>query len=184
MEIVGIILVPVVVICFTVLTIMLGKNISTINSKYKEKYKKISFKKKYIDIGLPIITIKILENEYDFIVDTGANFNALDKTQFRRIVLENNLNLNLSTSDDNGDVTVIGVGGTQQHIKDVNIEISIDDVKMEEEFSLVDIKDALKAYSKNSHSLCGVLGSSFLERHKWQIDFKELIFLIKNESII
>lgn len=137
----------------------------------------ISFKKKYDHVGLPVIAIKILDNEYDFILDTGANFNALDKNEFKRIVQENNIDVDLSKLDsgDTNDVVVTGVGGQQQNIKEVKIPLTISDLDFEEVFSLVDIGPALSQYGSEDIRLCGVIGSDFFERYNWQIDFKDLV---------
>lgn len=140
---------------------------------------KISFEKKYKDVGLPVITVNILNNSYDFILDTGANFNALDKSQFMRILSENNIEMDLSKIEDSeSGITVTGVGGSQTNVKDVKMTLNISELEFEEIFTLIDIKEALHQHGRGVHQLCGVIGSDFFDRHNWQIDFKDLVVWI------
>lgn len=146
---------------------------------YKLEKKKISFRKEYEITNMPIITLKMYDNYYKFILDTGADFNALDSSALDRIVSENNLKLNkddLKQGDDvvGGD-TVVGVGGVQTGIKDVQLPFECDDSEFEEIFSVVSIGAPLSAYEKHGIKLCGVIGSPFFEKNKWVLDFDELV---------
>lgn len=149
-----------------------------ITAPVKKIKKKISFREKYKDVNLPVVSIKILNNEYDFILDTGANFNALDINQFKRIIKENDIDIDLSLLEsnlqNNGSI-IVGLGGEQSNVKDVNLQFNIEDIEFNEVFSLIDIGSALEAHGKKDHILCGVMGSEFFEKNKWKIDFEELV---------
>lgn len=182
-EIILIILSVLIIGGFLTITQTIKKLVPVFNKEARKKKKAISFKDKYIDIGLPVVSTKILNNQYDFILDTGANFNALDKKKFQEIVKDNNLNIDISKiNEETNDIIVTGVGGEQQNIKDVSIELSIEDLNFIETFSLVDIGGALETYSRGAYNLCGVLGAAFFEKHQWQLDFKDLVVLMENKD--
>lgn len=140
---------------------------------------KISFKKDFEITSMPILTVKMFKNEYKFILDTGADFNALDKTAFERIIAENDLEIIPEDLTDGQDVVggqeVFGCNGVETNIKNIGLPFTCDNKDFFEVFSLVSIGAPLNAYEAYGINLCGVIGSPFFEKNKWVLDFDNLV---------
>lgn len=151
-----------------------------LNSLFEsEKRKKFfSFKQDYKKTSMPIITVKMFKHEYKFILDTGADFNALDREAFNKIVEENELTLPADFFSDTlpvmGGEKVFGVGGVENDVKQVNIPFSCGEEEFSEDFSIVNIGAPLRAYEDDGIYLCGVLGSPFFVENRWSLDFDEM----------
>lgn len=150
-----------------------------LNKQYKTQKKRLSFVKDYLATSMPIVTIRLFKNEYKFILDTGADFNALDREAFERIIKENNLSISMKDLEEGmpvvGGEEVFGVGGIQSSVRNIELPFVCDEQEFREEFSIVSIGAPLKAYEDKGIKLCGVIGSPFFNKNKWILDFEELV---------
>lgn len=151
---------------------------SSIKNSLKNDYKycinlhKVGFEK----TNYPIIKMKIRNKYKYFLLDSGANINALSKDVLTSIMKkEDSLKIV-------GNGQVLGIGATEDvAIPVIEETISVGRDKFIEEFRVIDNWEATrKAMSKAAGvEIVGLLGAEFFQRAKWVLDFESLVVWVK-----
>ena len=131
----------------------------------------ISFSKGFNSPNIPIATFYQGDKEINFIVDTGSDYNVIDKSALANIEHEKM----------QGSGTLTGLEGTQE-VEGCNISFGCEDKEYKEFFLVSDtLKQAFDGMKKDHGiAICGMLGSMFLKKHNLVLDFNNL--LIYNKS--
>lgn len=149
------------------ITLVLVVSIAIIINGVEDNRKKdaISFREALDLAGLPIITFKIQDKKLHFVLDTGATKSILNAK------IANKLAAKLE-----GDSKIVGIEGTTRECSYTTLSLTYKDKVYEEKFSVLDMSSTFKEI-KNMYgvTLHGVLGSSFMEKYKYVLDFKEMI---------
>ena len=146
-----------------------------LGTEYQQrKIIRMSFKESLDLVGLPIITFKQGNIKLNFIVDTGAASSAINKD-----ILEHLEYTSLKTKT----TTAYGVDGIGHIVESVGIVLEYKENSYADVFRVLDLTPAFD----NIKNACGVtvhglLSSSFLERYKYIIDFKELAIIAKKNK--
>lgn len=133
---------------------------------------KLDFKNNFKKHKLPILTLIFNGNKYNFLMDTGADINMLNKSAFdiinqdAKAKIEGNFNISTAGGDMNSELTTLNFKyGNKKFIENftiINVDAAFNNV-------LID----------NGIQLHGVLGSSFFEKHKWSLDFDNMVVWTK-----
>jgi hypothetical protein len=140
---------------------------------YKEKHinkTKMSFKESLDLVGIPIVTFYQFGNKYNFLLDSGASNSCINSEILDKI--------KHTKTEYVGDV--YGCEGVKKPANIVNIELYYKDSHFLSDFMVVDLKDAFdNIKSEHGVTIYGILGSDFLSKYKYILDFKDNIAYIK-----
>ena len=123
-------------------------------------------------LKLPIVSLTNNGQSFNFLIDTGATLsvidsNALDKLAYTKVETTGN---------------AYGVDGNIVPVEYARIELNHEKTKFVDEFQImrVDAFDNIK--ESNKIEIVGILGSTFLERYNFVIDYKDLIIYVKKQK--
>lgn len=140
----------------------------------QEKFK-VSFKKHFSKINVPLIKMKINGKLRYFLVDTGSEMNILGSEIFKTLPKE-------SYSKVMGQsVSVTGFTGKTEEKPVILTNLSFKNDKYEDiSFIISDITCIFNYIKDNSKiEIAGILGSCFFNKYRWSIDFNERCIWIK-----
>ena len=136
-----------------------------VNAVEDRRKNEISFKEAIDLVGLPIVTFHINDRKLHFVLDTGANKSVLNAKIADKL-----------EAAKNGDSKIVGLDGTTKDCSYTTLNLTYRDSTYQENFQVVDMtatfKEIKKMYGVTLH---GVLGSSFMEKYKYILDFKDMI---------
>lgn len=137
----------------------------------EKKVAKMSFKESLDLTDLPIITFYQVNednsiNKFNFLLDTGASVNIVNKNS-----------LSLINYKDTEDVnTVFGMEGQEHEAKVVSIDCVYKDKKYIDTFKVIDMSSAFNIIKKDSGvTLHGIIGNGFMQKYKYILDFNEFV---------
>ena len=180
--IIGVVLViSVLIVAWTFLILHLSKNIKkhfkyhidALEIKINRKGEKFPIIKEDFDkSGIPIIKVKIKGKDYKFMLDSGANVNVIDSRLLEEIKEENTeIQASNGMTVASGDMNAGGV---------MPLTFKHKNKTFTEDFELLDMSDAFNSIAqRDGVELHGILGSKFFNKHKWSIDFEDLVIWIK-----
>ena len=120
--------------------------------------------------GVPVVTFKNNGNNYNFILDTGANYSIINSIILEKFIY----------TKSNSAHSLIGIEGNSKDVPCVNIHLNYRDYNFKEEFQVVNMNSAFKNIKENTEiTIDGILGSEFLRKHGYILDFHNLIAYIK-----
>lgn len=121
-------------------------------------------------MGLPVIPVKLFDaKSYALLlVDTGSDRSIMDITvynHFKDQVTQTQPGQNIITTNGKTETTVIA-----------QFDFTIDDsLKYSEPFTCMDCSQGFHQIEKETgYQLHGILGTDFLVKHQWKIDFEKL----------
>ncbi len=80
-----------------------------------------------------------------------------------------------------GDYCISGIDGTKHKVDVVILPFNFEGYTYKPKFCVQQLSDAFKEIAEDSGiQVHGLLGTDFLIENKWIIDFKELIYTVKN----
>lgn len=124
--------------------------------------KSIPFDASFSDSGLPVITLTNDGKDFNFLIDTGANYCVLNAA-----CLDNIKHEKLS-----GSGTMFGMEGNIQEVEYAKVNLEHGKTNFEVVFQVVNLEGAFgRVYNSYNIVLHGVLGTQFLEANKGRIDF-------------
>lgn len=148
----------------TVISLFVMDYYSLRRDKCKESTK-ISFKEGFDLTELPIVTFYSNHKKLHFLLDTGSNISYINSSLLKDLKVE----------DMNVETNTVGVEGTGINTKHYLIEIQYKNQTFKEEFGAIDLNVSFSAIEKESGiRIHGILGSKFLEKYKYILNFKEL----------
>ena len=115
---------------------------------------------------LPIILVEIGDKHLCFILDTGSTCNLIDSTvvkYFKDIV------------EPVGDYCISGIEGTKHKVDMITLPFNFEGQVYKPKFCVRPLLDAFKSIEDESGiQVHGLIGTDFLLKNKWIIDFNEL----------
>lgn len=140
---------------------------------YKEfrvdKDTKMSIRESMDLVNLPVVTFENNGNKYNFIIDTGANDSIINES------CENILVTPHKTKN-----IVQGIIGDNKKCHTVTIEFSYKNMTFETLFNVVDLKELFNTIKEDyGITIHGILGTNFLDKYNYVIDFKDYIIYRK-----
>ncbi|WP_320979061.1 aspartyl protease family protein [Bacteroides sp.] len=119
-----------------------------------------------MNIGLPVIPVKVKDKYLSFILDTGSTCSLIDSNvveYFKDIV------------EPVGDYYISGIEGTKHKVDIITLPFTFEGQTYKPKFCVKPLLDAFKGIEDNSGiQVQGLLGTDFLLENQWIIDFKEL----------
>lgn len=137
----------------------------------KEKDKQfISFEESFIGTKIPTLQFEIYGKQFRFLLDTGADNNYIDQSIMGFLREEKK---ECAISKGTPFYTALG---TSQSSFNCKLPFKYRGNEFEEEFNIADLSKGFEALeSAKGLKVSGILGSSFFEKHKWQLDFEKLV---------
>lgn len=126
----------------------------------------MSFKDTMGRLKLPIVTLSNNNQQFKFLIDTGSTYSLIDT-----IALDK-LNHNEITGIQG---SAYGIDGEVIPIQYTRISLSYNNKEFIDEFQVMRISAFDNLRENDNIDLAGILGSAFLERYNFVIDFRELI---------
>lgn len=135
-----------------------------------KKKHRMSFRETFDLTGLPIVTFQSGYNKFNFILDTGAAYNAVDSAAIKEMLFESL----------DGTTKVYGIEGNLKNADRVVLYLSYKDEGFYDVFACYDLSKVF-AKLKNAYgaTVHGLISSSFLEKYKYKIDFKSMVAYAK-----
>lgn len=119
-----------------------------------------------MNIGLPVIPVKVKDKYLSFILDTGSTCSLIDSNvveYFKDIV------------EPVGDYYISGIEGTKHKVDIITLPFTFEGQTYKPKFCVKPLLDAFKGIEDDSGiQVQGLLGTDFLLENQWIIDFKEL----------
>lgn len=123
--------------------------------------------------GMPIIEVKIQDKTHKFMLDSGANINVLDKAAFDALN-----DSSIEKFESKGFTTASG--DSTDNVFKANIDFKHKQRKFNETFEILDMSGPFGSIAaKDGVKIQGILGSHFFKKHRWTIDFENLIVWTK-----
>lgn len=133
---------------------------------------RLSFTDNMGRLNLPIVSLTNNGQSFNFLIDTGATLsvidsNALDKLAYTKVETTGN---------------AYGVDGNIISVEYARIELNYEKTKFVDEFQImrVDAFDNIK--ESDNIEIVGILGSTFLKRYDFTINYKDLIISSKKNK--
>lgn len=122
--------------------------------------------------GMPIIKVKIDKKEYKLMLDSGANINLLNASVYNA--------LDSSNIEKKASRGITSAAGELDLGFVANIEFKHKQKKFVESFEILDMEGPFSAIeAKDGVRIDGILGSTFFQKHRWTIDFENLVVWTK-----
>lgn len=143
----------------------------------KVKGEKLEFKQDYANHELPIVRLNFNGNRLNFLLDTGANVNIINKDTFYtsdiiNIVNANNINVEKAA--------LVTTGSSTVQTEKTTLPFKYGNKKFEEVFRIMDMSEPFNyILDKHNIQIHGVLGTGFFSKYKWSIDFDTMVVWTK-----
>ena len=133
-------------------------------------YRTIPIKYSVYNIGLPVIPVKLFNetNSSLLIIDTGSDRSIMD------IAVYNHFKDKITNSEQGQNI--ITTNGQTSSTLIAQFIFTIDDtLKFSEPFTCMECSVGFNQIEKETgYQLHGILGTDFLVKHQWKIDFEKL----------
>ena len=157
-------------ICIILIVVLIAIAANTAEDIKRKNVTKISFREVMDLTGLPVITFRQGENKLNFVLDTGAVSSVIDS----------NILNTLEYTPIEGTSTGYGIDGKEHVMERVGIVLTYKDNQYSDVFRVFDMTASFGAFKRDfGVTVHGLLSSSFFERYKYVLDFKELIAYCK-----
>lgn len=133
--------------------------------------KKVGFplKETITDVGIPIVTLKNGEREFNFLLDTGSNISHIDST------IKDSLSDVEEVEGDNLTVTTAN-GSVEGNNSWIRVPLSYKKQSFTEDFMPLDLHDSFEVLREDTGiQLHGILGGTFLRKYRYVLDYNDLV---------
>lgn len=154
------VLIIIVVICIIAAIINGIEDYHTRNSLVK-----LSFTDNMGRLNLPIVSLTNNGKSFNFLIDTGATLSVIDNSALKK--------LDYKKVDVTG--SAYGVDGNIISVEYARIELKHDKVTFIDEFQIMRVDAFENIKESDKIEIVGILGSTFLKRYNFTVDFKDLI---------
>lgn len=139
----------------------------------KKRTCEVSFRDTLLLAGIPIVTFKNGNKYFNFIIDTGATSSLINKS----VINEFN-----ADKIDGNDVVCGLDPNVEFKSEKFKIQLECDNEKFDVTFGAIDLDATFNSLQEDSGIyVSGILGSDFLERHKYILDYNKMIIYHNNE---
>lgn len=133
----------------------------------------MSFRDTMGKLKLPIVSLVNNNKTFNFLIDTGSTYSLIDTIALDKIS-------HSKVSGVKG--TAYGVDGEIVPIEYTNITLSHNGKEFEDEFQIMRVGAFDNLRENNGMDLVGILGTTFLEKYNFMIDFKNLIIYTETDG--
>lgn len=137
--------------------------------------KKVGFslKETMTDIGVPIVTLKNGEKEFNFILDTGSDISHIDSN------IKDSLSDTEEIEGDNLTVTTAN-GSVESNNNWIRVPLNYKKQSFIEDFMPLDLHDSFEVLREDTGiQLHGILGGTFLRKYRYVLDYVDLVAYTK-----
>ena len=125
------------------------------------------------DAGIPIVTLKNGEKEFNFILDTGSNISHINSN------IKDSLSDTEEIKGDNLTITTAN-GSIEGNNSWIRVPLNYGKQSFIEDFMPLDLHDSFESLREDTGiQLHGILGGTFFSKYGYVIDYKDLIAYIK-----
>lgn len=127
---------------------------------------KMSFKEALDLVELPIVTFLNKGIKLNFLLDTGSSQSIINESMLP----------SLDTKKSEDSMIIVGVEGNKVSSDLCTMKVGYKDQEFEHNFAIKDLDEAFGIVKQESGvQIHGILGSDFLQKYGYILDFKELI---------
>jgi len=147
-------------------TILLAVLVNTYEDIKKRNKLKMSFKEALDLVELPIVTFVNKGTKLNFLLDTGSSQSLINESML----------FSLETKRIEDTMFIVGTDGNKISSNLCTMKVGYKDQEFEHNFAIKDLDEAFGVVKQESGvQIHGILGSDFLQKYKYVLDFKELI---------
>ena len=126
----------------------------------------MSFKEALDLVELPIVTFLNKGIKLNFLLDTGSSQSIINESMLP----------SLDTKKSEDSMIIVGVEGNKVSSDLCTMKVGYKDQEFAHTFAIKDLDEAFGVVKQESGvQIHGILGSDFLQKYKYVLDFKELI---------
>lgn len=130
---------------------------------------RLSFTDNMGRLNLPVVSLTNNGQSFNFLIDTGATLsvidsNALDKLAYTKVETTG---------------SAYGVDGNIIPVEYARIELNHENTKFVDEFQIMRVNGFDNIKESDKIEIVGILGSTFLKRYDFTINYKDLIISTK-----
>lgn len=150
-----------------IVLILIAVTLVLLTYKLRDRKKNtISFKESLDLAEIPVITFYQNETKLNFLLDTGSNISIIDKKVYDII----------ETKETNRQSTLAGLGGEYSTNPIVTITFTYLEKIFTDDFQVVDMTSTFATIKQRTGvTINGIIGSKFMQKYKYVLDFKEMI---------
>lgn len=164
-------MVLILIICFLV-AIIIAFSRNALNLWLSKKVG-FSLKKTIASVGIPIVTLKNGEKEFNFILDTGSNISHIDSN------IKDSLSDTEKGEGDNLAITTAN-GSIEGNNSWIRVPLSYKKQSFTEDFMPLDLHDSFEVLREDTGiQLHGILGGTFLRKYRYVLDYDDLVAYTK-----
>lgn len=158
------------VVLTIVAVLVIGYTINLCEDRIKRNNRKMSFREAMDLAEMPVVTFYQGDKKFNFLLDTGSNYSHISKEAAKEI--QGEIMKAQAKVSGIGEGTTSGVCRTTLSYKGANydIDLSITD-------HLTDAFAAIK--TETGVQVHGLIGNQFFQKHKYVLDFEELVAYTK-----
>lgn len=158
------------VVLTIVAVLVIGYTINLCEDRIKRNNRKMSFREAMDLAEMPVVTFYQGDKKFNFLLDTGSNYSHISKEAAKEI--QGEIMKAQAKVSGIGEGTTSGVCRTTLSYKgaDYDIDLSITD-------HLTDAFAAIK--TETGVQVHGLIGNQFFQKHKYVLDFEELVAYTK-----
>lgn len=132
---------------------------------YYKRYRfKFPFKDTIGKVGLPVVSFEQNGNSFNFVIDSGADSSVLNTSYLTK----------LDYVDLKGNRFIYGIDGNQVQVSFIGVKLSSQNHEFVEAFQVLDVPGLKNIEQAHNIEIAGILGSTFLKRYGFLIDYKKL----------
>lgn len=128
------------------------------------KYNVVSFNDSININNMPIVSFKHGRRKINFLVDTGSDFSYIDESIVKSLKVK---------KKEDSDSNIITATGYLKTSGSISIDLTYNGNTVEGDFVIGDIKDAMDSAFAPEIVVRGILGSIFLRKYKYIIDYNK-----------
>lgn len=133
---------------------------------------KLSFTDTMNKVSLPIVSLTNGGKAFNFLIDTGATLSVIDEDVLNQLCY--------IKTDTEG--TAYGIDGNITQVKYVKMSLKHNDVSLVDEFQVLRVNGFDNIKEAYGVQVVGILGSTFLKRYGFTVDFSELTLYTNKKS--
>ena len=132
-----------------------------------------SFEETMTDVGIPIVTLKNGEKEFNFLLDTGSDISHIDSN------IKDSLSDTEEIKGDNLAVTTAN-GSIEGNSSWIRVPLNYKKQSFIEDFMPLDLHDSFEVLKEDTGiQLHGILGGTFLRKYRYVLDYDDLVAYTK-----
>lgn len=140
---------------------------------YREKHinkTKMSFKESLDLAGIPVVTFYQGNNKFNFLLDSGASNSCINQKELKHLIHDNT----------EKQASLFGMEGNSVNTGIVTTKLYYKNIEFTTEMLVTDLENAFISVKRDfGVNITGILGSDFLSKYKYVMDFKDNIAYIK-----